>query len=78
MILNDREIDTFNKDCGMITPSVSEQVREKNGNKVISYGLSSFGYDIRLASELKIPCNVTPHNEGIILDPKNPKLTAKI
>lgn len=35
----------------MITPFVGEKVRTVEGRKVISYGLSSYGYDIRLASD---------------------------
>lgn len=45
MLLNDRQI---RDQIGMITPFVPEQVREINGNRIVSYGLSSFGYDIRL------------------------------
>lgn len=46
---------------GMIDPFVPEQVREG----VISYGLSSYGYDLRLANEFKVP---GPSKEP--LDPK--------
>jgi dCTP deaminase len=47
----------------MIEPFVDEQVREN----VISYGVSSYGYDIRVSDEFKIfnPVNTT------IVDPKN-------
>lgn len=48
---------------GMIEPFVSGQVKEGN----ISYGLSSFGYDIRVAPEFKVFTNV--HN--VVVDPKN-------
>jgi len=47
----------------MIDPFEPVQVR--NGN--ISYGLSSYGYDIRVSSEFKVFTNV--HNS--IVDPKN-------
>jgi dCTP deaminase len=43
----DKWIQRMAEEHGMIEPFVSEQV--KNG--VISYGLSSYGYDIRVASE---------------------------
>ena len=47
----------------MIEPFVDAQVR----NGVISYGVSSYGYDIRVADEFKIFTNVF----GAIVDPKN-------
>lgn len=48
-ILCDSEIEAEN----IITPFEPEQVREKNGEKVISYGVSSFGYDIRLGKHFR-------------------------
>ncbi len=48
---------------GMIEPFVERQVREG----VISYGLSSYGYDMRVASSFKIFTNVY----SAIVDPKN-------
>lgn len=47
----------------MIEPFVEKQVREG----VISYGLSSYGYDIRLADEFKIFTNIN----NTFVDPKN-------
>lgn len=47
---------------GMITPFVEKQVREN----VISYGLSSYGYDVRIADEYKIFTNLN----STIVDPK--------
>lgn len=41
---------------------------EKNiGSGVVSYGLSSYGYDIRVANEFKIFTNIG----GTVVDPKN-------
>ena len=48
---------------GMIDPFVDHQVREG----VISYGLSSYGYDIRISDEFKIFTNVNT----AVVDPKN-------
>src|SRR4030042_44004 len=48
---------------GMIAPFVEDQVREG----VISYGVSSYGYDIRVADEFKIFTNVY----STLVDPKN-------
>jgi dCTP deaminase len=47
---------------GMIEPFVDNQVR----NGVISYGVSSYGYDIRVADEYKIFTNVY----SAVVDPK--------
>jgi len=54
-------------DHGMIEPFVGEQVREENGKKLISYGLSSYGYDLRVSKEFKVFTNV--HN--VVVDPKH-------
>ena len=48
---------------GMIEPFVEGQVREH----VVSYGLSSYGYDIRVADEFKVFTNVY----GSVIDPKS-------
>ena len=53
----------------MISPFLSQQVREEKGKKVVSYGLSSYGYDIRVADEFKIFTNI--HSKEI--DPKEIK-----
>jgi len=53
---------------GMISPFEENQVRKGK----ISYGLSSFGYDARVADEFKIFTNV---NGSEIVDPKNFKPT---
>ena len=42
----------------MIEPFESGQVRFIDDQKVISYGTSSYGYDVRCASEFKIFTNV--------------------
>jgi len=68
MMINDRKIKELALNQEMISPFESELVREKDGRKVISYGLSSYGYDIRLSPlELKIFST----GNGIINDPKN-------
>jgi dCTP deaminase len=57
------------KEHGMIEPFVDNQVRkaEKEGVKLVSYGLSSYGYDLRVADEFKVFTNVL----NSIVDPKN-------
>jgi dCTP deaminase len=52
---------------GMIEPFVEDQVREANGERVISYGLSSYGYDLRVSREFKVFTNVF----NTVVDPKN-------
>jgi deoxycytidine triphosphate deaminase/intein/homing endonuclease len=52
---------------GMIEPFSPEQVRIANGGKIVSYGTSSYGYDVRCADEFKIFTNIN----STIVDPKN-------
>ena len=61
-IKSDKWIKQMSLDYGMISPLEVEQVR----NDKISYGLSSYGYDIRVADEYKIFTNVN----NSIVDPK--------
>ncbi len=51
---------------GMITPFAETQVRSKKDDHVISYGVSSYGYDLRVSDEFKVFTNV--YNS--IVDPK--------
>jgi dCTP deaminase len=53
--------------AGMIDPFEPGQVREVDGRKIVSYGTSSFGYDVRCAGEFKIFTNIN----STIVDPKN-------
>ncbi len=62
-IKSDRWIRAMVEEGGMIEPFEPDQVR----TGTISYGLSSFGYDIRVAPEFKVFTNV--HN--VVVDPKN-------
>lgn len=52
---------------GMIEPFESGQVREADGRRVISYGTSSYGYDVRCSDEFKLFTNLN----STIVDPKN-------
>ncbi len=61
-IKSDKWIRRMAVEHGMIEPFEAGQVREG----VISYGLSSYGYDIRVAPEFKVFTNV--HN--VVVDPK--------
>lgn len=52
---------------GMITPFHNSLVREWKGKKVISYGLSSYGYDLRLSPD---DFRIFRHIPGTVVDPK--------
>jgi dCTP deaminase len=62
-IRSDRWIRRMSEEHGMIEPFERTQVREG----VISYGLSSFGYDIRVADEYKVFTDVF----SVVVDPKH-------
>lgn len=62
MLLNDRWI-REQAEKGMISPFVPEQVSAG----VISFGLSSYGYDIRVAEEFKV---FSPNGPTAVVDPK--------
>ena len=53
-LLADHQIKRRALEENMITPFVSNQVREVGDKKVISYGLSSYGYDFRVADEFML------------------------
>ncbi len=66
-IKSDKWIRRMAEQQGMITPFESGQVRESAQGKVISYGTSSYGYDVRCSDEFKIFTNIN----SAIVDPKN-------
>jgi dCTP deaminase len=51
---------------GMIEPFEPGQVRENSGGPIVSYGTSSYGYDVRCAAGFKIFTNIN----SAIVDPK--------
>lgn len=51
----------------MIDPFEPGQIREVAGHKIISYGTSSYGYDVRCSTEFKVFTNIN----SAIVDPKN-------
>ena len=62
-VMSDRWIRQMAQDHAMIEPYVETQKRDG----VISYGLSSYGYDARCADAFKVFTNV----DSAIVDPKN-------
>ncbi|GAB0114951.1 dCTP deaminase [Acidisoma sp. C75] len=61
-VLPDHEIRRLANEQGMIDPFVETQKRDG----VVSYGLSSYGYDARVAEDFKIFTNV----DSAVVDPK--------
>ena len=53
-IKSDNWIRRMAREHAMIEPFEPGQVREANGRRIVSYGTSSYGYDVRCASEFKI------------------------
>ncbi len=76
MLKNDKWI-TQQARKGMIKPFVPELVRRVEDRHVISYGLSSYGYDIRLSPS---DFRVFRHVPGTVVDPKsfNPRNVEKV
>jgi dCTP deaminase len=66
-IKSDRWIRRMAAEHGMIAPFSPGQVRVADGQKIVSYGTSSYGYDVRCADEFKIFTNIN----STIVDPKN-------
>jgi deoxycytidine triphosphate deaminase len=62
-IKSDRWITRMAKEHGMIEPFSDRQVREG----VVSYGVSSYGYDVRIADDFKIFTNIN----STVIDPKD-------
>jgi len=66
-IKSDKWIRRMAADHGLIEPFEHGQVRESGDGRHISYGTSSYGYDVRCANEFKIFTNIN----SAIVDPKN-------
>jgi dCTP deaminase len=66
-IKSDRWIRKMAQEHGMIEPFEPGQVRYVNDQKIVSYGTSSYGYDIRCADEFKLFTNLN----STMIDPKN-------
>ncbi len=66
-IKSDKWIRRMAEEHGLIEPFEPKQVRHVEGRRVISYGTSSYGYDIRCAPEFKVFTNI----HSTVVDPKN-------
>lgn len=51
----------------MIEPFVDSQIKVVNGSRIVSYGLSSYGYDLRVGNKFKLFTNIYTS----LVDPKN-------
>ena len=65
-IKSDRWIRRMASEKGMIEPFEEHQVRTINDHRVISFGTSSYGYDVRCAADFKVFTNIN----SAIVDPK--------
>ncbi len=67
-IKSDKWIRRMAEEHGMIEPFEPGQIRkDATGQKIVSYGTSSYGYDIRCAPEFKVFTNIY----STVVDPKN-------
>jgi dCTP deaminase len=66
-IKSDKWIRRMAAQHAMIEPFEGGQVREVDGRKIVSYGTSSYGYDVRCSDEFKVFTNVY----STVVDPKN-------
>jgi dCTP deaminase len=66
-VCSDKWIRRMALEKGMIEPFVDGQIKQDaEGNRVVSYGLSSYGYDLRVSDEFKVFTNVY----SAMVDPK--------
>ena len=66
-IKSDKWIKLMAEKYKMISPFEKDQIRYKENKKIISYGTSSFGYDVRCTRDFKIFTNINSE----IIDPKS-------
>ena len=66
-IKSDNWIKKMAQNHGMIEPFAESQIRHSDGKDLISYGTSSYGYDVRCATEFKVFTNIN----SAIVDPKS-------
>ena len=66
-IKSDNWIIRQSQENDLIKPFEPSQIREVDGKKIVSYGVSSYGYDVRCSNEFKIFTNT----HSSIVDPKS-------
>jgi dCTP deaminase len=65
-IKSDRWIRRMAEEHGMIEPFEAGQVRQNGAGRIVSFGTSSYGYDVRCAADFKVFTNIN----STIVDPK--------
>lgn len=65
-IKSDRWIQHMAEGYNMIEPFSADQVRTNEQGRIVSYGTSSYGYDVRCSNEFKVFTNIN----SAIVDPK--------
>lgn len=65
-IKSDKWISKMAAEHGMIEPFERQQMRHTDNGRIISYGTSSYGYDIRCSTEFKVFTNIN----SAVVDPK--------
>ncbi|HBN53453.1 MAG TPA: dCTP deaminase [Stenotrophomonas sp.] len=66
-IKSDRWIRRMSEQHGMIEPYEAGQIKQVEGQRIVSYGTSSYGYDVRCSREFKVFTNIN----STIVDPKH-------
>jgi dCTP deaminase len=66
-VKSDKWIRRMAENEGMIEPFEAGQVKENDSGRIVSYGTSSYGYDVRCAAEFRIFTNIN----SAVVDPKN-------
>ena len=67
-IKSDKWIKKMSNNNSMIEPFSEDQIKiDESGNRLISYGVSSYGYDVRCSNEFKVFTNI----HSAIVDPKS-------
>src|ERR1700757_1417972 len=66
-IKSDKWIRRMANEYRMIEPFEPGQVKQVDGRRIVSYGTSSYGYDIRCSDEFKLFTDIN----STIVDPKN-------
>ena len=66
-IKSDKWIIDMAKNHGMIEPFQENQIKSNGNGRIVSYGTSSYGYDVRCADEFKVFTNIN----SSMVDPKD-------
>ena len=75
-IKSDKWIRRMAEQTGMIEPFEPGQVRQSaDGQKIVSYGTSSYGYDIRCAREFKVFTNIYSDRKSTRLNSSHLRLS---